>query len=444
MATKYDIVISFDTTGSMSGCISMVKKNIEKIINELFEKVKGIRIGLVAHGDYCDEKTTYLMKQIDLTEDKAALCNFMKTVENTGGGDYPEAYEYMLREVQKLSWDSQNMRALVVIGDAPPHAKDDNPHNIDWRNEVKELKDMGVTIYSVQCLNNGNSLAKTFYKQMSSMTDGYHLYLDQFSSIIQMIMAICMNQQGKDHLEKYEQDMKTEVADLPISMRQMFDIMLKRKTTEVVEEENEKHYDWDDKPKKAKTDLSAVKEEDIVMKPCLPSRFQILKVTEDCDIKSFVKDNGVDFETGRGFYEFTKSEIIGKNKEIILRKKATGELFEGLKARKITNLMDYDDTKKVKHTENSEYDIFIQSTSVSRKLIKDTSFLYEIKDFAADKHVDKPDIKPVDKPTDIPVDKIIKKKLVKGKEKMIPVDKPDIKSVDKPDDKIIKKKLVKG
>lgn len=57
-----------------------------------------------AHGDYCDSDV-YVTKHIDFTTDKAKLVKFVKDVEATGGGDYPECYELVLKEVrQKLSW----------------------------------------------------------------------------------------------------------------------------------------------------------------------------------------------------------------------------------------------------------------------------------------------------------------------------------------------------
>ena len=137
MTNKYDVVISFDTTGSMSSCIREVRKNITEIVDRLFLEIEGIRIGIVAHGDYCDEASTYLMKSVDLCDasNKKLIVDFIKETGNTQGGDYPEAYEYVLREVQKMGWSSESLRALIMIGDAYPHNVDSNPHKIDWKTE---------------------------------------------------------------------------------------------------------------------------------------------------------------------------------------------------------------------------------------------------------------------------------------------------------------------
>ena len=56
-----EVMFSFDTTGSMSGCIAEVKTKVEEIITRLFTDIPGLRISVMAHGDYCD-KSTYVTK----------------------------------------------------------------------------------------------------------------------------------------------------------------------------------------------------------------------------------------------------------------------------------------------------------------------------------------------------------------------------------------------
>ena len=63
-----------------------------------------------------------------------------------------------------------------------------------------------------------------------------------------------------------------------------------------------------------------------------PSRFQVLHVEARCSIKEFVLENSLIFKTGRGFYEFTKPEIISHKKEVVLVDRATGDMFTGHEA----------------------------------------------------------------------------------------------------------------
>ena len=58
-------------------------------------------------------------------------------------------------------------------------------------------------------------------------------------------------------------------------------------------------------------------------------RFKILQVPKKCTIKQFVLSNNLEFKVGRGFYEFTKPEIISHKKEVVLVDKKSGDFFTG-------------------------------------------------------------------------------------------------------------------
>lgn len=151
-----EIAFSFDTTGSMYACLSEVRRRIKATITRLKRDIPGIRMAVIAHGDYIDKNTTYITKICDFTEDAAMLCKFVNDVQCTMGGDFDECYELVLREAQtKLSWKKDSEKSLVVIGDATPHSPSypDNTEKIDWKTECDALRGRGIKIYSVQCLN---------------------------------------------------------------------------------------------------------------------------------------------------------------------------------------------------------------------------------------------------------------------------------------------------
>ena len=83
------------------------------------------------------------------------------------------------------------------------------------------------------------------------------------------------------------------------------------------------------------------------------------------------------FQKGKGFYEFTKSELIQEYKEVVLRDKATGDMFSGEKARQMIGL-GMGERARVKPAYLDQFDVFVQSTSYNRKLIGGTRFLYEV------------------------------------------------------------------
>ena len=197
-----EIIISFDTTGSMSYYLDEVKAQIQDIIHRLFMDIPNLRIGIMAHGDYCDEKVYYLMQKMDFTNDVNTLCQFVKDVEGTGGGDFEECYELVLSEVRSLPWSPGTQRSLVMIGDAIPHDTDYalNKNKLDWRREADALyHDMGVKVYAVQCQDEKG--AAPFWKELAQRTNGQHLKLDQFSTIVDILMAICYREHGTEYFD---------------------------------------------------------------------------------------------------------------------------------------------------------------------------------------------------------------------------------------------------
>jgi len=107
-----------------------------------------IRIGIIGHGDYCDQACAITI--LDLCDDPNKICNFVDQVPATSGGDAPENYELALREATKLSWSEDYLKALVIIGDEVPHPLSYTTEKINWFDEVDKLAGMGVKIYGVK------------------------------------------------------------------------------------------------------------------------------------------------------------------------------------------------------------------------------------------------------------------------------------------------------
>jgi predicted DNA-binding WGR domain protein len=353
MATPaVEVVFSFDTTGSMYPCLTQVRRNVKNTVTRLFEEIPGIRIGIIAHGDYCDQRTSYVTKHLPLTADVGAIVRFVENVKPTGGGDAPECYELVLHEARdQQPWSAEATKALVLIGDDVPHPPAHNPGGLDWRKEAKALTDDGIAIYAVQAL--GCKHARKFYEELARISGGFHVPLDQFSFVTDMVLAVCYRQTGPEQLQRYEEEVKTQ-GRMNRGLDRMFSTMLGRAPT---------------------TSYGAV---DLRAVP--PGRFQVLEVDKDAPIKEFVLDNGLTFKTGRGFYEFTKTETIQGYKEIVLMDRTTGDFFAGDKAREMLGLP-MGETARIRPTDLEQYAVFVQSTSANRVLKGHTRFLYEVEDW---------------------------------------------------------------
>lgn len=104
----------------------------------------------------------------------------------------------------------------------------------------------------------------------------------------------------------------------------------------------------------------------------------VLEVNQDCQIRPFLEGaTGKAMVKGVGFYQLTKTErAVQDYKMIAVRKVATGEVFVGDAARSILGLPFGGTVKITPGGSNSDYEIYIQSTSVNRKLLANTKALY--------------------------------------------------------------------
>lgn len=352
-----EVVFHSDTTGSMYPCIKDVRKKVEWSLTTLFKEMPNLRMAMGANGDYCDKGSSYVTAWMDFSSNIHDLCNFVRTIGNTGGGDLPECYELVLREAQNLHWNYNSKKIFVLVADDVPHPANDpqnvryNGEGLDWRKEAEALAKMGIAVYTVQCLSKGRHADK-FYSELAERTGGYHFTLDQFTELTDLIMAICYKQAGTEQFERWEKEI--------VKSGRMTRVMDKNFATLSGRSVSEKF-------KHTPKSLLAV----------APGRFQILYVERDVSIRDFVEENALTFKKGKGFYEFTKTELIQEGKEVVLRDKVTGDMFTGEHARKLIGL-NPGERAKVKPAYLEEFDVFVQSTSYNRKLIGGTRFLYEV------------------------------------------------------------------
>lgn len=92
-------------------------------------------------------------------------------------------------------------------------------------------------------------------------------------------------------------------------------------------------------------------------------------------IREFVEAQGETYRTGAAFYQLSKSEEVQGFKLICVRHKISGKVYAGENARVLLGLP-RGGSIKVSPGSTGEYEVFVQSTSVNRKLIAGTSLIY--------------------------------------------------------------------
>ncbi|MFC5149508.1 vWA domain-containing protein [Streptomyces aureoversilis] len=107
--------------------------------------------------------------------------------------------------------------------------------------------------------------------------------------------------------------------------------------------------------------------------PVNPSEYQLIPVTREAAIRDWVTESGHTYRTGCAFYQLSKTEKIQAKKQIAVLEKKTDRVYTGPEARALLGLPDIE--VRIKPDHNDDFTIFVQSTSVNRKLVPQTRLL---------------------------------------------------------------------
>jgi hypothetical protein len=107
-----------------------------------------------------------------------------------------------------------------------------------------------------------------------------------------------------------------------------------------------------------------------------PSLYTILRVSSRKDevIKPFIESwLKKPYRIGQAYYELMKTEEVQRSKNVCIERLQDGNIYNGLHARSLLGLSDQ--TVRLKPGDHGEWRIYIQSTSVNRKLPRGTQVL---------------------------------------------------------------------
>lgn len=113
--------------------------------------------------------------------------------------------------------------------------------------------------------------------------------------------------------------------------------------------------------------------EAVSLTPVNPSEYQLIPVARDAAIRDWVIECGHTYRTGGAFYQLSKSEKVQARKQIAVLEKKTDRVYTGPEARALLGLPNTE--VRVKPDHNDDFTIFVQSTSVNRKLVPNTRLL---------------------------------------------------------------------
>lgn len=102
--------------------------------------------------------------------------------------------------------------------------------------------------------------------------------------------------------------------------------------------------------------------------------YRLIDVREISEIRPFIeREMNLPYVVGSAYYQLMKPEKIQPQKKICVRNRRSGRVYVGDNARQLLGLPDHE--VRVKPEENAEFQVFVQSTSVNRKLMPNTKLL---------------------------------------------------------------------
>ena len=219
-----DMVIAFDTTGSMSTYINAVKTHVKELVPKLFSSNPDLRIGIVAFGDYYDMESKKnfgnAYQVLGLTNDENEIIKFINEAQNTSGGDGDEFYELVIKKItEETTWRQGSTKAVLLIADAAPHEVGYSYRNIvrnaqiDWREEAKKASELGIKFDTMTI----NPMYVEWYKKLSAMTNGVSVPFKNSGKTSQVIEAAALSRGGTRTKAMYKATMDSVKDDVELN-----------------------------------------------------------------------------------------------------------------------------------------------------------------------------------------------------------------------------------
>lgn len=197
----HDMVIAFDTTGSMSSYIGQVKAHVKELVPKLMKANPNMRISIVAFGDYCDMDSSTRFGDayqcLPLTDNQNEIINFINNAKNTSGGDGSEFYELVIKKItEETNWRKDSVKSVLLIADATPHEVGYSygdivrSAKIDWRQEAIKAAGLGISFDTLSICG------QKWYEELSQITNGVHAPFSSSNKTSQLVEAAAYSRGG--------------------------------------------------------------------------------------------------------------------------------------------------------------------------------------------------------------------------------------------------------
>jgi hypothetical protein len=111
----------------------------------------------------------------------------------------------------------------------------------------------------------------------------------------------------------------------------------------------------------------------------ITKQVKVITARKDCTIKECIENKKLPYVKGAAFYQLVKTEKkVQPYKLVVVRVLTSGKMYSGREARVMLGI-DTPNTVRLVPKDHGKFDVFIQSTSYTRKIPKGTDVLYWLK-----------------------------------------------------------------
>jgi predicted nuclease of restriction endonuclease-like (RecB) superfamily len=146
-----EVCIVLDTTSSMDLMIGTVKEQLYRVLAALEGSAERLRVGAVVYRTA--EGPEYVVRKVDLSEDRKPLTEFIRDAKAVGGG-FEAVGEGLEAAINGMSWTKGARKLIILVGDeGPEQGKPDVDQAIDERCRAlsRLAKSRGIAVSAITC-----------------------------------------------------------------------------------------------------------------------------------------------------------------------------------------------------------------------------------------------------------------------------------------------------
>lgn len=179
---RLDLMMVFDTTGSMGDELLYIQKEFEDIVIRAADQ--NTRFSLNFYRDVEDE---YIVRSNGFTADVNEASTLLNAEYADGGGDYEEAVDLALMDaVFEHDWRDNSVKLLFLVLDAPPHNTTEAAANL--KEALRAASAKGIRIIPIAS-SGVDETTEALLRNIAMITGGTYTFLTDDSGI------------GESHLE---------------------------------------------------------------------------------------------------------------------------------------------------------------------------------------------------------------------------------------------------